>query len=79
VPAAQRATVRARDIAEPIEQVSTASPDELVIEVLHRVSSSARILVFERSRLVGIVTPTDLMRAVQRAQLQTWNPDRRAA
>ena len=79
VPEDQRAVVRARDIAEPISEVPIASPAELLLDVLQREGHAARILVFDRARLVGIVTPSDVMRVLQRAALRPSLPIRDAA
>jgi Zn-dependent protease/predicted transcriptional regulator len=80
VPPARRELVRAVDIADPLERVTTATPDELVLDVLQRATTQpVRVLVFDRDELVGIVTPTDVMRIVQRAPLRTPEPTRGAA
>jgi Zn-dependent protease/CBS domain-containing protein len=68
VPADQRATTPASAVATPIDDVPTASPDELLVPVLRRTAGSdGRVLVMQNGDLVGIVTPTDVTRAVQRA------------
>jgi Zn-dependent protease/CBS domain-containing protein len=80
VPAEQRDRVRAVDIADPIDQVTTAAPGEPVLEVLQRAKTQpVRVLVFDHEQLVGIVTPTDITRIVQRAPLQVPNSTRGAA
>jgi Zn-dependent protease len=80
VPADQRSRVRVRDIAEPLARATTARPNELVLDVLERATvQPVRILVFDRGALAGIVTPTDVMRIVQRAPLRTTEPIRGAA
>jgi Zn-dependent protease/predicted transcriptional regulator len=71
VPLSQRDRVLARDIAEPIASVPKAAPDDPMIEALRRMTpTERRLLVFDGGRLVGIVTPTDIMRIVQRAPLR---------
>jgi CBS domain-containing protein len=68
VPAAERATTPASAVATPIDDVPTASPDELLVPVLQRTEGSdGRVLVMQDGHLAGIVTPTDVTRAVQRA------------
>jgi CBS domain-containing protein len=80
VPPEQRGRVAVRDIADPLDQVTTARPDELVLDVLQRVIRQPdRILVFDDGELAGIVTPTDVMRIVRRAPLLTGEPARGAA
>jgi Zn-dependent protease/CBS domain-containing protein len=71
VPPDQRATTPARAVATPIDQVPTASPDELLVPVLQRAADAGgRILAMRDGQLVGIVTPTDVTRAVQRASVR---------
>jgi len=80
VPPAQRDCVLARDIAEPVANVPTAAPDDTMIEALQRTSpTQRRLLVFDADNLVGIVTPTDVMRIMQRAPLRHHQPQRDAA
>jgi CBS domain-containing protein len=71
VPAVERATTRASAVATPIDDVPTASPDELLVPVLQRATGSdGRVLVMRDGHLAGIVTPTDVTRAVQRATVR---------
>ncbi|WP_327426455.1 site-2 protease family protein [Streptomyces sp. NBC_01236] len=69
--AGSRATVRVRDVATPLSQLTLAAPDELLNDVLEKVHTQAgmRILVADGGRLVGIVTPHDLMRLLQQHTL----------
>ncbi|MEU9546239.1 MULTISPECIES: site-2 protease family protein [Streptomyces] len=71
VPTDSRATVRVRDVATPLSQLTLAAPDELLNDVLSRVhtQTAMRILVVDGGRLVGIVTPHDLMRLLQQHTL----------
>lgn len=66
VPAEQRATTALRDIACPPEQVPTAHPDEALTALLGRLSAATdgRALVYAGGALVGIVSPSDISRAV---------------
>jgi CBS domain-containing protein len=71
VPLSRRDHVRARDIAEPIASVPKAAPNDTMIDALRRTTpTERRLLVFDGENLVGIVTPTDIMRIVQRAPLR---------
>jgi Zn-dependent protease len=80
VPPEQRAEVLARDIAEPIARIATAAPDDMLIGALARTSSAPRrLLVFDGDDLVGIVTPTDIMRNIRRAPLRAAHQKRDAA
>ena len=73
VPASARPTTLVRDIACPIGQTARASPDDAVTDLIERLStcSDRRALVFDGDRLVGIVSPTDINRAVELAVLRT--------
>ena len=61
-------TLHVRDIADDLSTVAMAAPDELLTTLLERMSAArggdGRALVFEHDRLVGIVSPTDLNRAI---------------
>jgi Zn-dependent protease/CBS domain-containing protein len=67
VPPHERATTRLRDIAYPVDQVAMAGPDEPAAELLRRLSECAegRALVISDGRLVGIVSPSDVSRALR--------------
>lgn len=67
VPPAERATTRLRDIACPIDEVARANPDEPAAELLARLTGCAegRALVIAGDRLVGIVSPSDVNRALR--------------
>jgi Zn-dependent protease/CBS domain-containing protein len=68
VPAGQRDHTRLADIACPLADVATASPDESAADLLPRLTTCAdqRALVFDDRRLVGIVSPSDITRMVDR-------------
>jgi CBS-domain-containing membrane protein len=70
----RRATLDASDVADPLGRVATATPDEPLASLLERMSTAAgdgRALVLdERSALVGIVSPTDIQRAIDIAALR---------
>ena len=67
VPADRRGEVMVAEVALPVAEVSRAEPEDLLLDVLRRssVGGEPRLLVFGGGRLVGIVTPTDVTRAVQ--------------
>ncbi len=75
VPPKERSAVRVRDVACPMEQVPTARPDEPLVQLLQRMPGRAdgRALVLEGDHLVGIVTPTDVARALELAALGGTN------
>ncbi len=69
VPSPERATTPARTVATPIAEVTTASPDDLLLPVLQRAAlKDGRVLAMRDGHLAGIVTPTDVTRAIQLAQ-----------
>lgn len=64
VPPERRGIVRVIEVACPIDEVTTARPDEPLVDLLPRLSECAdgRVLVFDDDGLVGIVTPSDVTR-----------------
>jgi Zn-dependent protease/CBS domain-containing protein len=72
VPPERRATTRLAEVAGPRQDLVTAAPDQPLAELLGRVSDGedGRALVLDGERLVGIVSPTDIMRALAAADLQ---------
>jgi Zn-dependent protease/CBS domain-containing protein len=67
VPAGERGQTTLREAACPLSQVARATPDEPVADVLPRLSacSEGRALVFAGGQLAGIVSPSDMSRALQ--------------
>jgi CBS domain-containing protein len=72
VPADQRASTAVRDVACPIEEVPVVGPDEPLAGVLPRMAGCAdgRALVVVDGRLVGLLSPTDVMRHMEIADLR---------
>ena len=68
VPASERGRITLRDAACPLPEVASATPDEPVADVLPRLNacSEGRALVFSDGHLIGIVSPADVSRAVER-------------
>jgi CBS domain-containing protein len=68
VPAGERGQTTLRDASCPLSEVAQATPDEPVADVLSRLNacSEGRALVFSDGHLTGIVSPTDVSRAVER-------------
>ena len=67
VPRAERATTQVREVAVPLADVPTTTPDQPLTELLERLSphTGGRALVFDNGRLVGIITPTDITRTIE--------------
>jgi Zn-dependent protease/predicted transcriptional regulator len=68
VPAGERGQTTLREAACPLSELARATPDEPVADVLPRLNacSEGRALVFADGELVGIVSPTDISRALER-------------
>jgi CBS domain-containing protein len=68
VPAGERGRTTLRDAGCPLSEVARATPDEPVADVLPRLNacSEGRALVFADGHLVGIVSPADMSRALER-------------
>lgn len=71
VPAAARAATPVGHVATPIDRVATARPDEPLVDLLTRLGAGRGrcALVVERGGLVGIVTATDIDRAIEVARI----------
>ena len=56
------------DVMTPAERLITISPDDPATEALSKMSKHdlGRILVLENGKLIGIVTRSDVMRAIRR-------------
>ncbi|MGV0644181.1 site-2 protease family protein [Mycolicibacterium sp. XJ2546] len=74
VPIRDRETVRLRDVACPPQDIPSATPEEPLTDLLPRLSGCAdgRALVYDQGRLVGIVSPSDISRAVALHGMGLW-------
>jgi CBS domain-containing protein len=72
VPPARRASTRVEQIAWPVTALTIAGPDELILDVLRRSATGGdgRILACDADTVVGIVSPTDITRAMQFADIE---------
>ena len=73
VPLNQRQSTRLADIACPADEVPATSRDALLTELLPRMSGCAdgrAVVTDSAGRLVGIVSPSDISRAVVRADIR---------
>ncbi|MEU0116223.1 site-2 protease family protein [Streptomyces bobili] len=75
VPAPQWETLRVRDVAIPWARCTTCAPDDLLENVLEKLSpaSGMPIVVTDGQQLVGIITERDISRLVQRRTLRGGN------
>jgi CBS domain-containing protein len=66
VPAPERPTTTLGSIATGLAGVPTAAPDEKVTDLLQRLGNDVnkRVLVMQDGRLVGILSPHDISRAL---------------
>jgi Zn-dependent protease len=74
VPVRQRPTTRVETVMCPLAQVPTATPQELVLDLLPRLGSGCGggwALVIQDGQLTGMVSPADLARALDLATLRT--------
>lgn len=76
----RRAQVRVEEIAAPREDVATATSTDRLLDVLPEMGRSTdhRIVVVDDDRVVGIVSPTDIARTIELAELTAAVPDRAA-
>lgn len=67
VPAGEQQRTTVREVMLPLSEVTTATPDEALADLLPRLDSGPenRVLVLERDRVVGIVSPSDVSRTVR--------------
>jgi Zn-dependent protease/CBS domain-containing protein len=71
VPAYQRMRTAVADVACTLSEVATASPDESVADLIPRLRACPehRALVFRDRHLVGIVSPSDVARVLDRLHM----------
>ena len=76
VPPSRRPGTRLRDIACPPEAVPTAAPDEQLLTLLPRMRGCAdgrAAVLDEQGRVIGVVSSTDISRALQLADLRSFH------
>jgi CBS domain-containing protein len=75
LPPAARATTRLRDVACPPPEIPVARPDEPLTELLPRLEgcSDGRAVVLDGGRVVGVVSPSDVARTLQLADLAAFD------
>jgi Zn-dependent protease/CBS domain-containing protein len=79
VPSDERDRIAVSDVACSLDDVPVFHRDEPLAEVLTRMNECAdgRALVTEDGRVVGIVSPTDVMRQLEHAELRSPRRDAR--
>lgn len=79
VPPELRATTRLRDIACAPSEVPTARPEDPLVELLERMQGCAdgrAVVVDDVGRVVGVLSASDIARALQLADLRSFDPYR---
>jgi CBS domain-containing protein len=78
VPREQWPVTSIQRVVTPLEEVTVATPFEPLLEVLRRVrqGGETRVLVVHDGQVVGIVSPTDIARVLDRAPLRATEPGR---
>jgi Zn-dependent protease/CBS domain-containing protein len=77
VPPERRAATRLGEIACPVEQLPTASPDEPLLALMGRMTECAdgrAVVLDDARRVIGIVSPTDISRAILLRDLTAFDP-----
>jgi Zn-dependent protease/predicted transcriptional regulator len=77
VPANQRPATTLADIACPPEEVPLAAPEESLVSLLPRIAGCGdgrAVVVDSAGRVVGIVSPSDVSRAIERQDLSAFDP-----
>ena len=75
VPAPVRATTPLRAIACPVPEIPVARPDEPLTDLLPRLEgcTDGRAVVLDGGRVVGVVSPSDIARTLQLADLAAFD------
>jgi Zn-dependent protease/CBS domain-containing protein len=76
VPPSRRPDTRLRDIACPPDGVPTAHPDEPLVTLLPRMrgcTDGRAVVLDEQDRVIGVLSSTDISRALQAADLRSFH------
>ncbi len=76
VPSGQWRGTLLRDVACPPEEVPTARPDEPLLALLPRMrgcTDGRAVVLDDMGRVIGLVSPTDISRTLQLADLQSFD------
>lgn len=77
VPPPQRASTRLIDVSCPPDQLPTAHPEELLTALLPRLGGCGdgrAVVIDDRGIVVGVVSPSDISRVLQLADLGAFDP-----
>lgn len=76
VPRERRPAVRVSDVALPLPRLVRARPDEALADLLERMSAgrSGGALIYDGERLVGLISPSDVQRAIELVSLRSPGP-----
>jgi len=76
IPAERRELVLVSEVACPASEIVTCDPEEPLTAVIARMNASAdqRALVYDGAALVGIVSPSDVTRSLEHAELVPSRP-----
>lgn len=77
VPIHQRDTTQVRQVACPLADVPVVGPDDALSDLLPRMTEATdgRALVVDGDRLVGLVSPSDVVRRLEIAALRPRRPE----
>lgn len=79
VPHPERGARRVADVMTPVESLPTVTPDQDVVDVLPQLDRERpRALVTQNGRLVGVLSGSDIARAVELGATRPPEPARRA-
>lgn len=72
LPAEDRATTRVRDLVTPIDDVPTVAAEQPLMETIEGLDAGPDrcLLVMSGDRVVGIVSPVDVLRTLERQELR---------
>lgn len=76
-PADRRAELTLSEIACPPRELPIATPDERLVELLPRLAGcrdGRAVAVDDQQRVIGIVSPSDVSRAIQLRDLRPFDP-----
>ena len=76
-----RAGAKVVDLACPIDKVPTAAPDDPALDAMRRMDddcAEGRVLVMDDGVLIGLLSPSDVRRAIELAEVLQGSGEARA-